>query len=77
MKMHFGEHMTSLLELAQSIKRRRRLLNITQQDLAQIASISLRSLKGLETGKANPTWSQMLKLFEALGWEVELKEKSR
>jgi predicted transcriptional regulator len=68
--------MTTLRELAQSIKKRRSLLKITQEDLAQIASVSLRSLKGIETGKANPTWNQMVKVFEALGWEVELKEKA-
>lgn len=69
--------MKTLVELAEAIKQRRRLLKITQEDLAEIASVSLRSLKSIETGKANPTWNQMEKICEALGWEVELKEKAQ
>lgn len=72
--MHFIK-MTVQANLAHAIKKRRRSLKITQHDLAQIAGISLRSLKGIETDQANPTWNQVAKLLDALGWEIELREK--
>ncbi len=66
--------MLTLMKLARSIKLRRRLLKITQEDLAEVAGVSLRSLKDFERGKANPTWNQVAKIIEALGWEMDLKE---
>jgi predicted transcriptional regulator len=67
--------MKSLLALGKAVKQRRHFLKITQEDLAQIAEVSLRSLKALEMGKANPTWNQVDKILQALGWEMELKER--
>lgn len=65
----------SVKKLGQSIKRRRVLLGITQEALAQISGTSLRSLKALEIGKANPTWKRLVKIGEVLGWEIELRER--
>lgn len=66
--------MNTLSELAIAIKKRRRVLKITQVDLAQISRVSLRSLKEIERGKANPTWNQVTKILVALGWDMELVE---
>lgn len=68
--------MNSLMEIASAIKQRRQLLKISQDDLAQISGISLRSLKALERGKANPTWNQLSKILTTLGWEMALQEKA-
>ncbi len=67
-------HTKSVAELGQAIKKRRLLLDITQEDLSQIGGVSLRSLKALEKGEANPTWSQITKIIQVLGWKLELKE---
>ncbi len=66
--------METTTEIGQAVKKRRMSLDITQEDLSQIAGISLRSLKALEKGYANPTWSQIAKILKALGWQLELKE---
>jgi predicted transcriptional regulator len=66
--------MKKLSELATAIKERRRVLKITQVDLAQISQVSLRSLKEIERGKANPTWTQVTKILLALGWDIKLVE---
>jgi len=51
-------------EIAQTIKERRQFLNITQSELADIAGISVRSLKLIELGKANPTLSLLEKILD-------------
>lgn len=67
--------MKTTFELGEAIRKRRLLLDITQEDLAQISGTSLRSLKSMEKGEANPTWSQLAKVLESLGWKLELKER--
>lgn len=61
--------------LATAIKARRKLLKITQEALAQVSGISLRSLKQIESGKGNPTWNQVNKVLVSLGWELKLGER--
>jgi putative transcriptional regulator len=58
-----------------AIKKRRAQLEITQETLAQISSVSLRSIKAMEKGTGNPTLSQLTKVFSVLGWDLELKER--
>lgn len=60
-------------ELGKYIKIRRSLLGISQNDLAEIAGISIRSLKDIETGKGNPTLEQMLKILNPLGISIRLE----
>jgi predicted transcriptional regulator len=74
--MHLHK-MNSIGNLGQAIKKRRALLGITQAALAQISGTSLRSLKALEKGTANPTWEQITKVLQALGWSLELKERKQ
>jgi y4mF family transcriptional regulator len=58
-----------------AIKKRRGQLDITQEALAQIAGVSLRSIKALEKGEGNPTLNQLTKIIRVLGWDLELKER--
>jgi len=60
-------------ELGKSIKARRGILGISQSDLAEIAGISIRSLKDIETGKGNPTLEQMTKILSPLGLCISLE----
>jgi transcriptional regulator with XRE-family HTH domain len=66
--MHF-------LELIKTIKERRESLHVTQEGLAELSGVGLRTLKQLESGKGNPTFSTLNKIFDVLGMEVCLKIK--
>jgi transcriptional regulator with XRE-family HTH domain len=64
-----------LTDIISSIKKRREELNITQEDLAELSGIGLRTLKGLESGKSNPTLETLTKIADVLGMEVRLEVK--
>ncbi|MEG1648930.1 MAG: helix-turn-helix domain-containing protein [Rikenellaceae bacterium] len=57
------------------IKERRTLLGLTQQDLADYSGLSLRIIKSIEVGKANPSLITLTKIAEVLGLELVLKIK--
>ena len=57
------------------IKERRALLGLTQQDLADYTGLSLRIIKSIVAGKANPSVATLLKIAEVLGLELRLKVK--
>ena len=40
--------------LLQTIKERREVLNVTQETLAELSGVGLRTLKQFESGKGNP-----------------------
>lgn len=63
-------------ELVTVLKERREALGITQAHLAELANVSLRTLKALEVGKANPTLETIAKLIEVLGMELKLEIKA-
>ncbi len=63
------------IELVKYIKERRDILQVTQEDLAELSGIGLRTLKQFESGKGNPTLSTLQKITEVLGMEVCLKIK--
>ena len=67
--------MNEISKIGTEIKKRRKLLKIIQPDLAEIAGISVRSLKEIESGKGNPTLFQLLKLLDALGLKIIIKSK--
>jgi transcriptional regulator with XRE-family HTH domain len=67
--MHF-------LELIKTIKERRQALHVTQEALAELSGVGLRTLKQFESGKGNPTLSTLHKISDVLGMEVCLKIKN-
>ncbi len=67
-KMHF-------MNIYDKIKERRSILGITQQDLAGISGVGLRTIKEIETGRGNPSFSTLLKILDVLGMEMEIKIK--
>ncbi len=67
--MHFDE-------LVKTIKERRDTLQVTQETLAQLSGVGLRTLKQFESGRGNPTLQTMQKIADVLGLEVSLKLKS-
>jgi len=62
-------------DLIRSIKERREMLRVTQENLAQLSGVGLRTLKQFESGKGNPTLATMQKLADVLGMELILKVK--
>lgn len=60
-------------DLIRALKERREILNITQDDLAALAGVGLRTLKAIESGKGNPTLGTLNKLAGVLGMELKLE----
>ena len=63
-------------ELIKIIKERREALQVTQEGLAQLSGVGLRTLKQFESGKGNPTLSTLHKIADVLGMEICLKIKN-
>jgi transcriptional regulator with XRE-family HTH domain len=59
------------------VKTRRESLRVTQEVLAQLSGVSLRTLKQFESGKGNPTLQTLQKLGDALGLEIMVTVKSK
>lgn len=55
------------------IKNRRKVLGISQQDLAELSGISLPTVKDIERGIANPSLATISKLLDVLGMEIEYR----
>ena len=66
--MHF-------IELIKTIKERRETLQVTQEGLAELSGVGLRTLKQFESGKGNPTLSTLQKMSDVLGMEICLRTK--
>ncbi len=62
-------------ELIITIKERRDVMQVTQETLAELSGVGLRTLKQFESGKGNPTLITLQKLADVLGMEVCLKLK--
>lgn len=57
------------------IKSRRKLIGVTQEELADVAQISLSYVKLIEQGKANPSINVLVQILDAMGMEIQLVEK--
>jgi len=66
--MHFQDMITT-------IKARREMLRVTQETLAELSGVGLRTLKQFERGKGNPTLLTVQKLADVLGLELSLQIK--
>lgn len=66
--MHFKE-------LIIILKHRRESLQVSQEVLAELSGVGLRTLKQIESGKGNPTLSTLQKLADVLGLEMCLQLK--
>ncbi|MBK8505051.1 MAG: helix-turn-helix transcriptional regulator [Saprospiraceae bacterium] len=67
--MHFQK-------LIQTVKERREVMQVTQETLAELSGVGLRTLKQFESGKGNPTLLTLQKLADVLGLEVCLEVKT-
>jgi transcriptional regulator with XRE-family HTH domain len=62
--------------LANTLKKRRALLGITQTELSEISGVGLRYLREIENAKGNPSLLTLEKIFNAIGLTLELKVKN-
>ena len=62
-------------EIGEHIKERRKVLRISQPDLAEMAGISINTLYKIERGQANPTIGILNKVADILGMEIKLEVK--
>lgn len=67
--MHFEE-------VINAIKARREMLKVTQESLAELSGVGLRTIKQFESGKGNPTLQTLQKIADLLGLELTLKLKN-
>jgi len=64
-----------LREITETLKKRRKLLGLTQVQFAELSGVSLRAIKAFESGKSNPTFQTLTKLAEVLDMELSLEVK--
>lgn len=65
------------MSLREVIKARRKVLGISQQDLAEMSGISLPTVKDIEHGLANPSLSTISKLLDVLGMEIVYRVRQK
>lgn len=58
------------MDLKEVMKSRRKTLSISQFDLAEMAEVSLATVKDIERGKGNPSLATVNKIIEVLGMEM-------
>ena len=61
------------MELKDIMKQRWAKLEITQQDLAELAQVGLATVKDIERGKGNPSISTVKKILEVLGMKIDYR----
>ena len=65
------------MNLREVIKARRKVLDISQQDLAEMSGISLPTVKDIERGLANPSLSTISKMLDVLGMEIVYRVRQK
>ena len=58
------------MDLQDTIKERRKTLGLSQNDLAEMAGLSLATIKDIERGKGNPSMATVSKIMDVLGLEI-------
>ena len=71
-KKSFMMHFEKLIK---TIKERREIMQVTQETLAELSGVGLRTLKQFESGKGNSTLLTIHKIANVLGMEICLKIK--
>jgi len=59
--------------IGESIRNRRKELEITQPHLAELAQVSVNTLYKIERGQGNPSLEILNKLADVLGMELKLE----
>lgn len=62
-------------KIGETIKERRKSLNIDQPTLAMLASVGINTLVAVERGNGNPKLSTLLALLDTLGLQFKITLK--
>lgn len=65
------------MEIGSVIRSRRQSLRSTQQALADMSGVSVRMIKAIEGGYANPSIATLEKVLHALGLKLTIEDKDR
>lgn len=58
------------MTLQETLKERRKILSLSQKDLAEMADLSLATVKDIERGKGNPALETVSRIMDVLGMEI-------
>lgn len=64
-----------LINIGETIRKRRELLNLLQPQLASISGVSTRTIQLVEMGKGNPSLDTLIKIADPLGLQINLSLK--
>ena len=64
------------MNLALDITSRRKILGISQNDLAEMSGVSLATIKNIERGMGNPSFGTVEKILTVLGMEIVFKVRN-
>lgn len=63
------------IEIGNLVAQRRAYVNLNQQDLAEMARITTKTIYMIETGKGNPSINTLQQIAHVLGLEIKLSIK--
>ena len=67
----------NMKKIGETVKSRRKVLKLSQTDLAEIADISTVTVSALENGIANITINNLYEILDILGLEIKIDIKQR
>ena len=65
----------NLIEIGKIVQQRRAVLQMKQEDLAELSGITEKTIYLLENGKGNPSYSTLLNILTVLGMEMNVQVK--
>lgn len=66
---------TVMESIGKRISERRKRLQVTQKDLAEIAGVSVSTIRAIELGKTNPSIALLNRISKPIGLVVSLSER--
>jgi transcriptional regulator with XRE-family HTH domain len=64
-------------KIGEAIKARRKMLNITQKTLSELADVSINTITKVERCEANPSIDVLEKILDTLGLDVKVVVKGK
>lgn len=64
-----------IAEIGKLVEKRRADLQLKQEDLAELAGVTIKTIYQLETGKGNPSFSTLEKVLSVLGLTLNVEIK--
>lgn len=63
-------------KIGNTIRERRKMLSITQRELAALSGVGINTLTKIERGEANPSLKVVMNILDTLGLELDVKVKT-